>query len=181
MKLEFKFSMYWVYAITFFSLNIVLIIFNIFGKHALDLYPVFAMLWALFNVVIVKYATSVTRYALIIVGMTVFDGFVDGFAHHNIAVCGDIKWLHPPFAVPWDFTTFPYSHPLTIAYLIVLWAFLVPMQFLALTYYFTDYYTKTRKNPKLFKQSNVLQNNLILLIALLFIESFGTSDHFNIS
>jgi hypothetical protein len=174
-----KFSFYWVYAIAFFTINTVLIVFCFIGKHGLDLYPVFATLWALSNVVMVLYATSIKRYVLFIFLITVFDGFIDGFAQHAVGTCGDIKWLPPPWALPWDFTTYSYSSPLTTAYIYLMWFGLVTMRFIALTYYFVDYYTKNKISPKIFNPSNKLQSILILAIALLFIELFYIADHFN--
>jgi len=181
-RLELKLSnipFYRLYAIAFFALNTVLIVFAVIGKHGVDLYPLLALVWASCNVIIVKYTTSVKRYIGLTFLIIAFDGFVDGFAQHQLGVCGDIKWLPPPWALPWDFTAFPYTSLLTTAYIYIMWFGAVVMRSIAMTYYVVDYYVSNKKNPRVFNPVNKLRSILILLIALLYIELFYIADHLN--
>jgi hypothetical protein len=171
-----------IYAITFFALTAALIILDVIGSHGIDLLPVFALLWATANVFLVRYASSVKRFAGILFAFIVFDAWVDGYAHgdtyHNLMPEGPSAWIKTPFILGWDFVMYPYSHPLTIVYLIILWGILNPLQFYALTYYFVDLYT-TKNVNKLFTPQTKTQNILLILIADLYLVSFSLSDYFN--
>jgi hypothetical protein len=160
-------------------LSEILVVFNIIGSHGIDLYVLFGTLWGLASVFMIKYATSVKNLVLILVGITFFDAFVDGFAHHNPIYTDDIAWMGEPWALPWDFDVYPYGSLLTSSYILILWWILVPLRFAVLSYVFIDYYTANHKNP-FFTPENKLNNLFIFIIAIIFfISSFGTADHLN--
>ena len=168
-----------IYAITFFALSIVLIIFCIIGKHALDLYPIFGLLWAAYCVFLVRHLSSIKRLAGFLGGFILFTGWIDGFAHHQEGVCGAITWIHPPWAIPWDFLgDYPYGSPLTNAYLFILWAILNPMVFIAVAYYFVELFTARTVN-KYFTPAVKFQNILLILMGIMFLVTFSISDYFN--